>query len=59
MAKFLRTPRTQCERRANADSEYGDFVRAARRRLPSDWDDRYRSDIGDRSWKRARKQQWH
>lgn len=38
---YLRHPRTTAERRANADPDMKEFVRAKRRpdNLPDDWDD--------------------
>ena len=60
MAKvcFLRSPRTQNERKANSDPQYSGFVRAGRRNLPSSWDDIARGDTTERSWKRHRTTQW-
>ncbi len=53
---LLKYPRTHQERAANQDWP----VRGKRtpRMLPTAWDDQWRSDIEDRSWKRHRKTQY-
>jgi len=67
-SKFYRKPRTIQERRKNSISEifeYEDLVinikiRARRnaKNLPNSWDDIYRANYKNNSWKKYRKQQW-
>jgi hypothetical protein len=53
--RFFKCPRTHQEMRMASDPEHKDYVRAARRKLPNDWDDLSRHI--ERSWKFNRKQQ--
>lgn len=58
--RAYRHPSTCPERRQNVlhlPDEGEPAPRPRRRNLPSTWDDRMRSDYGDRSWKRHRKYQ--
>jgi hypothetical protein len=63
---WYRAIRTTSERRFvsgyEVDREEEEYdvppVRGRRKHLPSSWDDKCRSDYGNRSWKRHRKTQW-
>lgn len=50
---IMRRPKTQNERRQNCSED----VRGKRKStsVPTSWDDKIRSDIGDKSWKRNKK----
>ena len=56
MEAMFRHPRTLQEMKANQDWP----VRGRRKphRLPHSWDDEYRVDMDDRSWKRHRRTQY-
>ena len=57
----FRSPQTTNEQRqADGHRRDGIQVRAKRRsaNLPDAWDDVYRSNLADRSWKRFRKTKW-
>lgn len=56
MGDVFRRPRTQQERRS-WDAEFGRPGRAPRR-LPTLWEDTYKSNLGDRCWKRYRATQY-
>ncbi|EPP7233250.1 hypothetical protein ACTOJ1_000104 [Shigella flexneri] len=66
--KYFRKPRTIQERRYNSSPEifeYDDLIikvkmraRRSSKNLPSSWDDIYRSNYKNNSWKKYRKQQW-
>jgi hypothetical protein len=56
MGSMLRHPKTTQERRrVEIDRLY---VRPKRHRLPHAWDDLFRRDLNDRSWKQHRMFQW-
>ena len=56
---YYRHPKTFQEMKNNTGKEYGEYVRAKRKHLPTVYDDIVRGDISDKCWKRKKiKHQW-
>lgn len=50
----LRHPKTTQEKRLLCDADISTYIRGKRKHLPSAYDDLWRSDISDKSWKRQK-----